>query len=383
MLQTLPRIALFTWVSLGFIQLPALWAKSPANQPRNEFTELLVTLFDAFDITQGAMYDRLLQITESRESREGRNELRRTLMMLGNMSMSEMMRMGSPDMTDMDRRMGPFGRLETEAMSDLSGMIQRQHSRAEVRTAFSSSGALTERAARVLQRGREFEARIFGIYSDDEITDKVAAVNEAIDDYVSDSQNSVAPQPKDPRLMYGHSFAGSFKAGYPRVSGLFWASQWLKLASLEPLMIGNEVASGVNTTIERFKSKLGDTDGVTKLPSEIPMVPGISPLLLYRHAEAAWIIDNLNVMEVVIADLLVHPDVMDRDSSINAVVAEFTNRDTNIMMELDYREYLLSALRTGIYNQGGPALGELATSERNRSRMQMEMGGHVVLPGMN
>lgn len=383
MLQTSLHIVLFTWIALGFIQLPALWSQSSGNQMRKEFPEPFVTLFDAFDVTQGAMYNRLLQITESRESREGRNELRRMLMMFANMSMAEMMRMGSHDMTDIDRHMGPFGSLETEAMSDLSRLIQRQHSPAEIRTAFSSSGALTETAARVLQRGREFEVRIFNIYSNDGITDKVAAVNEAIDNYVSDAENSVAPQPKDPRLMYGHSFAGSFKAGYPRVSGLFWASQWLKLASLEPLMIGNEVASGVNTTIERFKSKLGDTDGVTKLPSEIPMVPGISPLLLYRHAKAAWIIDNLNVMEVVIADLLVHPDVMDRDSSINAVVAEFTNRDTNIMMELDYREYLLSALRTGIYNQGGPALGELATSERNRSRMQMEMGGHVVLPGMN
>ena len=382
MLQTSLRIALFTWVLLGFIPLPALWAQSSATPLRSEFPEL-VALFDAFDVTQGAMYDRLLQITESRESREGRNELRGTLMMLANMSMGEMMRMGSSDMTDMDRRMGPFGRLETEAMSDLSGMIQRQHSRAEIRTAFSSSGALTERAARVLQRGREFEARIFDIYSDDGITDKFAAVNEAIGEYVSDAQNSVAPQPKDPRLMYGHSFAGAFKAGYPRVSGLYWASQWLKLTSLEPLMMGSEVASRVDTTIERFEGKLGDTGGITRLPSEIPMVPGISPLLLHRHPEAAWIIDNLNVMEVVIADLLVHPDVTDRDGSIDAVVAEFTDRDTNIMTGLGYRDYLLSALRTGIYNQGGPALGELATSERNRSRMEMEMGGHVALPGMN
>ena len=382
MLQTSLRIALFTWASLGFVQLPALWAQSSANQLRSEFPEL-VALFDAFDVTQGAMYDRLLQITESSESREGRNELRRMLMMLANMSMAEMMRMGSHDMTNMDRRMGPFGKLETEVMSDLSGMIQRPHSRSEIRTAFSSSGALTERAARVLQRGREFEARIFDIYSDDAITDKFAAVNEAIDDYVSDAQNSVAPQPKDPRLMYGHSFAGAFKAGYPRVSGLYWASQWLKLASLEPLMMGSEVASGVNTTIERFEGKLGETGGITTLPSEIPMVPGISPLLLHRHPEAAWIIDNLNVMEVVIADLLVHPDVTDREGPIDAVVAEFTVRDTNIMTGLGYRDYLLSALRTGIYNQGGPALGELATSERNRSRMEMEMGGHVVLPGMN
>ena len=382
MLRTSLRIALCTLACLGFIRSPTLRAQSSGNQLRGEFPEL-VALFDAFDVTQGAMYDRLLQITESGESGDAQNELREALTMRASMSMSEMMQVGPGDVTDMDRRMGPFGRLETEAMSELYGMIQGRHSPREIRAAFSTSGALTERAARVLQRGREFEARIFDIYVDNGITDKFVTVNEAIENYVSDLQASVAPHPKDPRLMYGHPFAGAFKAGYPRVSGLYWASQWLKLASFEPLMVGSEVASGVSTTIDRFEGKLGDTGGMTTAPSEIPMVPGIAPLLLHRHPEAAWIIDNLNVLEVVIADLLVHPDVTDRDGSIDAVVEVFTDRESNIMTGLGYRDYLLSALRTGIYNQGGPALGELAGSERNRSRMEMEMGGHIVLPGMN
>ena len=382
MLQTSLRIALFTLVCLGLTRSPVVRAQISGDQQRHEIPELLA-LFDAFDVTQGAMYDRLRAIAESDESAAAQTELRATLMMRANMSMSEMMQMDPGGMPGMDQRAGPFGALETEAMSELSEMIQDQHSRREIRTAFSGSGALTERAADVLQRGREFEGRIFDIYTDDGVTDKVAAVREAMDDYMSDAQNSVASQPKDPGLMYGHPFAGAFKAGYPSLSGLYWASQWLKLASLEPLMIGSDVASGVNTTIERFESKLGDARGMAALPSEIPMAPAISPLLLYRHPEAAWIIDNMNLMEVVIADLLVHPDVTDRDGSIDAVVAEFADRNSNIMTGEDYRGYLLSALRTGIYNQGGPALGELSGSERNRSRMEMEMGSHIILPGMN
>ena len=59
--------------------------------------------------------------------------------------------------------------------------------------------------------------------------------------------------------------------------------------------------------------------------------------------------------------------------SIDAVVDEFTNRGSNIATA---SEYLLSALRTGIFDQGGPALGTLARSERNRSRREMEMPGH-------
>ncbi len=249
MLRTSLRIALCTLACLGFMRLPTLRAQSSGNQLRAEFPELLA-LFDAFDVTQGAMYDRLLQITESGESADAQNELRETLTMRASMSMSAMMQLGpgnvtDGDVTDTDRRMGPFGPLETEAMAELSGMIQGRHSLREIRAAFSTSGALTERAARVLQRGREFEARIFDIYVDDGISDKFVTVNEAIENYVSDPQASVAALPKDPRLMYGHPFAGAFKAGYPRVSGLYWASQWLKLASLEPLMIGSEVAECV------------------------------------------------------------------------------------------------------------------------------------------
>ena len=383
MLQTSLRIALLTCVCVGFMQSVPLWAQSSGSQLRSAFPEL-VTLFDAFDVAQGAMYQRLLHNNESGESEEARNELRRTLSMRANMSMVEMMQMDQGDMTAMGQRAGPFGRLETEAMSELSAMIHTRQSRRAIRGAFSNNDALTEWAARVLTQGREFETRIFDVYIDDRITDKFAAVNEAIEDYVSDPQHSVAPQPKDPGLMYGHPFAGAFKTGYPRISGLYWASQWLKLASLEPLMVGDDATRGVNTTIERFESKLSDAGGMTsRLPSEIPMVPAISPLLLHRHPEAAWIIDNLNVMEVVIADLLVHPDVTDRAGSIDAVIAEFTNRTSNLMTGTAYRDYLLSALRTGIYNQGGPALGDLTRSERNRSRMAMEMRGHIALPGMN
>ena len=382
MLQTLLRIGLFTLLWLGIMRWPALQAQSSANQLKGEFPELAAR-FDSFDVAQGAMYDRLLQISGSGESADARHALRETLMMRATLSMLEMMQMESADMTDTDRRTGPFGRLETEILLELSGMIQDRHSGGAIRAAFSGGGALTEAAATLLQRGREFEARIFDIYVDDRITDRSSAVNEAIADYLSDAEHSVAPQPKDPGLVYGHPFAGAFKTGYPRVSGLYWASQWLKLAALEPLMLGGEVADGVSTTIERFEGKLDAAGGMTTLPSEIPMVPAICPLLLYRHPEAAWIIDNLNRMEVVIADLLVHPDVMDRAGAIDAVVAQFTDREADIMTGTAYRDYLLSALRTGIYNQGGPALGELVASERNRSRMQMEMGGHVVLPGMN
>ena len=86
------------------------------------------------------------------------------------------------------------------------------------------------------------------------------------------------------------------------------------------------------------------------------------------------------MLETIIADLLAHPDVQDRPGSVDTAVSEFTDQESNLATRSDY---LLSALRTGIFDQGGPALGELARSERNRTRMEMEMGGHAVMPGMN
>lgn len=361
-----------------------LSAQSAGDELRGAFPEL-AGLLDAFDVTQAAMYDQLLAITRSSESTDGQDALRESLGRAANMSMAEMMgQMHQAEMMDMAMASGPFGMLETDAMDVLRGLIQANYSPDEAGSSLSGSEALTERATAVLQRGREFEARIYDIYADEGNADKQAALDGAIEEYLSDTRNSVAAEPKDPALMYRHPFAGAMRTGFPQISGLYWASQWLQLASLEPLMTGTDVSAGMDIAIERYRSKISGMGGMSPVPTEIPMVPAISPLLLNRHPEAAWIIDNLNMLELVIADLLVHPDVADRSASIDAATASFTDRSSNILVgPMAYRDYLLSALRTGIYNQGGPALGQLARSERNRSRMEMEMGGHVSLPGMN
>ena len=379
------RTALAALTLVGLAHAAPLSAQSAGETLRDEFPEL-AGLFDAFDVTQATMYDRLLAITESSDSAAGRAELRESLMRAMSMSMAEMMAEMN-QMMNMDMGMGmmagPFGMLATNAAEELRALIQTTPSPEEARTSLPGSEALTERAGAVIAHGREFQARLFDIYADGGIMDKQAAVDEAVEDYLSDP-NSVAAEAKNPVLMYGHPFAGAMRTGHPQISGLFWASQWLQLASLEPLMSGVDVSAGMNTTIERYEAKVAGMGDMSPVPTEIPMVPAIAPLLLNRHPEAAWIIDNVNTLELVIADLLVHPDVEDRAGSIDAVAAEFTDKGSNILMgSMGYRDYLLSALRTGIYNQGGPALGQLARSERNRSRMEMEMGGHVSLPGMN
>lgn len=377
------RTTLALLLLAGLAHAAPLSAQSAGEALRDGHPEL-AGLFDAADVTQAEMYDRLLAITESAESAVGRNALRELLIRSMTMSMAEMMaemqQMGGMGMGMMP---GPFGDLETEAAGDLRTLIQGEPSPDQARGSLSGGGALTASAAAVIANGRAFQAQLYDIYADAGIADKQAAVDDAVDAYLSDP-NSVAAGPKSPILMYGHPFAGAMKSGYPQISGLFWASQWLQLAALEPLMSGADTAAGLGTVVERYEAKVAGMADASPVPTEIPMVPAIAPLLLSRHPEAAWIIDNLNILELVVADLLVHPDVEDRTSSIDAVTAEFTDKESNLLEgSMGYRDYLLSALRTGIYNQGGPALGQLVRSERNRSRMEMEMGGHVSLPGMN
>ena len=90
------------------------------------------------------------------------------------------------------------------------------------------------------------------------------------------------------------------------------------------------------------------------------------------------IIDNLNRLEVAVADIIAYPNLENRDELLEAVADEFTKDDVNVSDEM---EYLLSALRGGIFNQGGPAIGDLGRSERNRSREAMDMVHTMIMSG--
>ena len=101
------------------------------------------------------------------------------------------------------------------------------------------------------------------------------------------------------------------------------------------------------------------------------MSPAIAPDLYTQSPEAAVILDNLNILETVLADILAYPDEQDLEAKMDTAIALFTNKDVKqIDRPLDY---LLFALRGGIYDQGGPAVGDLTRSERNRSRDAMNM----------
>lgn len=343
---------------------------------RAEYPQL-ADLFNAFDITQAQTFEAIANINAQPAYADVRAGLREHLEMMKTMTMTEMMvggMMNHGAMT-MSASSSPYPDMEVEARINLLSVMRAKHTDEDAQNAYADNAAINRHMSKILRRGRDFENNLFEIFIDDSISDKPAAVKAAITDYLSDDRHSVSTFPKESKFLIEHDQATGFKTAFPRLSGLMWTQQWLQLASLEAVIAENldtQFKNSVDTSLERFWSKVGTDGGMSMFPppSELPMAPAIAPDLYTLSPEAAIILDNLNILETVVADILSYPDEENREARMDTAVALFTNKEADNSKPA---EYLLFALRGGIYNQGGPAIGELTRSERNRSRDAMDM----------
>ncbi len=372
-----------TKLTLG-LALGALVSTSALAQSgslRGEYAEL-ADLYNAFDVTQAGIYDAVADINSNPDSQEGNMELKMHLDMMAEMDHGGHGGHGGMQMEmDMD---GHFGELETDARIALGGTVRGSHSVSAASEAYGNSEALSVHASMVLAHGRAFERELWDIFANDSTSmyQKQMAVDAAIQDYLtSDPQHAVSISPKSAELYLDHPYADAFRMGYPKLSGLLYSNQWLQLASLEAIIIGQvdpQFAGRVPVTLERYWNKVGSDTGMTMFPapSEMPSVPAISPQLYSQAPVAAVIVDNLNMLETALADIIAYPGLQDRESVIDEVVNQYTSDD---MYVADTMDYLLNALRGGIFNQGGPAIGDLSRSERNRSRDAMNMNHTMIM----
>lgn len=372
-------------ITFFFITVASLISANTSAQSGAEIREYnpqLADLFNAFDVSQAKTFEEMVAINANPATLDARNKLQMNLNMLATMSMSEMMAAGMGHDGGMGMSMnGPFHELEVEARIELLEQMRAQHTDAVAEAAFEESSAINRNTAEVLKRGRDFEESLFVIYINDVVEDKQAAVADAIQNYLSDDQHSVATVPKESTYLLEHDQASGFKSAFPLLSGFLWTQQWLQLAALEAVILeglDSQFSGGINVALERFWNKVGSSGGMTMFPapSELPMSPAIAPDLYSQSPQAAIIIDNLNVLETVISDILSFPNVENRDELIDQAVALFTNKEDDNAGSMDY---LLFALRGGIYNQGGPAVGELMQSERNRTRAAMNMRHNMIM----
>lgn len=344
----------------------------------------LAKLYNAHDVTQGALFDAMAEINSNPATMDTRMEVKMELDMMNNMDMSDHMAMGHGGSEMTMNMSGPYGELEVQARVQLATLLRRDHDDAAAASAFENAESLPVHAWRVLAWGRQFERQLFDIYADDStsLSQKRAAVADAIEAYqTGDERHAVSVIPKNADLYLAHSYANGAKTAFPRLSGLLWTNQWLQLASLEAIVVGqldSQFLGKVPVTLERYWNKVGSDTGMTMfpVPVEMPSVPAIAPSLYSEAPQAAVIIDNLNMLEAAMADIIAYPNVDNRDELLETVATEFTSASDNVADEMNY---LLSALRGGIFNQGGPAIGELGGSERNRSRSAMNMQHNMIM----
>lgn len=342
----------------------------------------LAKLYNAFYVTQARAYDAMAEINGDASLSDERMALAMELEEAKNAtghSMHSDMGMDHGDMGGMSMG-GPYGEAEAEARVALGQAVRGDFSSDDAQGALMNIASVPNHARIVLVWGRNFENQLWNIWADQStsLSAKRDATAAAVEQYhTGNERHAVSPLPKNADLYLNHDYADGLLKGFPRISGLLWANQWLQLASLEALILGEvdpQFAGEVPTTLERYWNKVGSETGMTMFPApvEMPSAPAISPQLYTQAPEAARIIDNLNMLETAIGDIVAYPNV-DEETRNEAILASVNYFTSDEEQNTDEMNYLLSALRGGIYNQGGPAIGELMGSERNRSREAMDM----------
>jgi hypothetical protein len=239
----------------------------------------------------------------------------------------------------------------------------------------------SSRAAAVFERAYGFRRRVYEILADSRIADRVSAVERATDDYLRQSALALPAEPKSLELTdahEGHDRAQAVRQEYPKVSALVWSYQWLELALCEPLIAygtPHDQREGIATTVSRFREMLQRAP--SGLPNEMPTAPAIAPSLAQRHPRAAAIFDNVHALHHVIAGIITGAHA-DAGPAVEDAIDTFVSPQ-HLAVSRD--EWVLMSLRRGIWWQGGPAIGKMDESERNRS-IQHSGHGRMPLPGM-
>lgn len=350
--------ALFAATSAAQTASPLLNARYPD----------LVNYFNAFDMIQAAIFEEVVLTKQSAEAEIGKQLLQESLQEFARAKTSHY-----HSSSNHLAMLGPYRVFESRATPGLIAMIRQQHDTTQANLALATTAVLPSEVVAVLNRGRDFVSGLTEIYLDDEILDKHLAVDALLADYLSADAHSVAALPKSSDLLSKHAYAYAYRVGFPQLSGLTWASQWLQLASLEIMLMASSDRAldvGIETATAIYVEKIARLhNSLMSLPGDIPSMPVIAPNVYSFHPGAAYVVDNLSMLKVVIGDILAHPDVSDHEAELKLMLARFTDKNQYLEDEIDYLTFVL---RGGIFNQGGPAFGGMSASERNRSRDSLE-----------
>lgn len=354
----------FSMLLYLLLQTP-LHAQTNSSALEEKYPELLSYLNSA-EILQTLVYEEIIAARESTDAAEALIGRRLMLDQLSELQKEQESHYHTSG--NHLAMLSPYRVFETRATPGLLAMMRSKNDEGQIAEWLESGSSISIQAQKILKRGRELVLSILNIYLTEDIANKNTAVDMALAEYFTEDAISVASQPKSSDLLSKHQYAYAFRVGFPLLSGLTWASQWLQIATLDILLADDTTnrESEVANLIAIFESKIVPAHGtMLQLPTDIPTVPVIAPNLYNRHPALSHVIDNLSIFRVVLGDILAHPQVEDRDASIGAMLDDFTSKTEHLEDEMIYLEFVL---RGGIFNQGGPATGGMEISERNRSR---------------
>lgn len=250
--------------------------------------------------------------------------------------------------------------------------------------------ALGRRGAELIRRTHVFHREVLAIFAMVEPPARAAALDAAVERYSSRPDVALPDVPKDMGILYDHPYTTFTEEGfnprrelrYPTLSGFVWAAHWLQLAAQEPLETAGDRAgraAGLKIVTDRFERKLTAGTPPDAFPSELPLAPSIAPGLVSVHERSAAILDNLNMLHDVLADILVHPKVSNPRAVVDEAIGQFVDRNYRVV---DVDEWIKMALRHSIFAQGGPALMEMTRTDRNSSgHAQHARGKQAIAPG--
>jgi hypothetical protein len=255
-----------------------------------------------------------------------------------------------------------------------------------MRGSMTSLARLAPEVAEALAWGFDFERALYDIFADGRITERTAAVDEAVNRYLSRTDIALAAEPKFMMAGGGHDHmemadghhSMMFQGSFPNANGLIWATQWLEIALFDPLLFYSteeERDAGIATVVQRYRELVSEAPD--NFPTQMPTPPAVAPELVRLHPEAAAIIDNVHKLYGAVADALVHQQTGDKSGVLEAALLDMQDPEHMAVTEYDW---ILNSLRNGIFFQGGPAIGRLETSERNRNAHGIH--ANMVLPGM-
>ncbi len=163
---------------------------------------------------------------------------------------------------------------------------------------------LAWRAQNVFDEAHALHRATYDIYVSDTITDKDAALREALAFYQR-SPYAITAGPLDHRRLDQFPYSQAFRRKFPLFNATIWAYHYLQVAVYDVLQEAPDLDSKRKVVQPILATYHGYLDQPPVQWSFMPLTAELSPKFAARYAEIANIFDNLHMLHDNISDILV------------------------------------------------------------------------------